>query len=234
MKARGWMIGIALLAAAAAASAHTIWIDREGDSLVLRNGHLHPGEAPDLHDYATGFVREAIRFDEKGNADTLALTGETPFRATGDPAALAIFASSGYWTKTPFGTKNLPKNEVEMPIRSGLSLSYVKRIERWSPAMGNPLTDWLEIVPLADPTALHPGDVLETAVFLSGEPLAGQEVFLGGERIGATDEDGQITVPVTGPGIRLVETRHIEPVESEKTDRIVREAVLVVVAGEER
>jgi len=228
------MIGIALLAAAAAASAHTIWIDREGEFLVLRSGHLRPGEAPDLHDYAAGFVREAVRFDEEGKADTVALTGETPFRAPGDPAALAIFASSGYWTKTPFGTKNLPKDEVEMPIRSGLSLSYVKRIERWGPAMGRPLTEWLEIVPLGDPAALRPDGVLEAAVFLDGEPVAGAELFRGEERIGATGEEGRIAVPMAGPGLTLLRTKHIEPVESEKTDRIVREAVLVVVVGKER
>ncbi|MBN1826555.1 MAG: DUF4198 domain-containing protein [Candidatus Eisenbacteria bacterium] len=223
---------LALLLIASTASAHSLWIDREGDFLVLRSGHFHSGEEADLQEYGPGFVREALCLDGDGAADTLELTGETPFRSPGSCAAVTVFASSGYWTKTPYGTKNLPKDEVEMPIRSGLYFSYVKRIERWSPAMGRPLTRWLEIVPLDDPTALRSGDSLGARVVLDGKPLAGLEVRSGGERIGATDAEGRITIPLAFPGICLIETEHVEPVESEKTDKVVRAATLVVVVGE--
>lgn len=80
----------------------------------------------------------------------------------------------------------------------------------------------LELAPLADPTALRPGDSLELVVLLEGRPLAGQLVKLGMEGLpphavtasARTDERGRVAFRPDAPGLwyaRATAIRALDP-----------------------
>ncbi|MBV8925833.1 MAG: DUF4198 domain-containing protein [Bradyrhizobium sp.] len=75
----------------------------------------------------------------------------------------------------------------------------------------------IEIVPLADPAAIKPGDSLRVRVLFHGKPLAGGEVERGdGTTIVAeqeiprftTDTNGVATIPVVRSGSHLLVIDH--------------------------
>jgi hypothetical protein len=66
-----------------------------------------------------------------------------------------------------------------------------------------------DILPMADPTALAPGDTLELQVLLDGEPLAGQSIGLVREgedprTLQRSNDAGRVTVTVDGEGEHMI------------------------------
>jgi uncharacterized GH25 family protein len=73
----------------------------------------------------------------------------------------------------------------------------------------------LEIVPLADPFTMKPGDSLSVKVLGSGKPLPDVEVVgFDHARRGATDKDGVIKIPVT-EGLNLVTVEYKEKIKDD-------------------
>lgn len=209
------------------ALAHDLWIEREAAGYVLYNGHKHSAHGGDqVVAYGPEFVRQARCFDIHGTVVAEA-AGGSPFRLQADCAALTVLASSGYWSKTPEGTRNLPKDAASRVLKSWLSLESVKRIDAWSPALAAPLTEELEVVPLKNPLTLAPGDKLPLRVTLGGEPVSGAVVAYGGSPRGASDAQGRVNVRIRHGGFQRIEAGLSRPLASPKADEEIRTAVLV-------
>lgn len=220
-----------LTCAAAAVQAHELWIAREAGGYTLYYGHHHHGHHHADHAgarapaYARDFVREARCYDADGRVVAEG-GGGSPWRMQGSCAALTLAASSGYWSKTPQGTRNLPKNRVEQVVKSWRSWEWVKRLDAWSPALARPLTPGLEIVPLEDPFALREGDKLRLLISYEGRPLAGAVVAYDGRPRGRSDAEGHINIRIRHGGLQSVQAGYSRELASPQADEEIHTAVL--------
>ncbi len=222
-----FLIVAAHLVSASGAHAHALWIERTDEGLTLLSGHRHSHhEGAELIEYPLTHVLEAVCFDLGGEPSVIEPTA-TPVRFPGECAACTALLSSGYWTKTPRGTKNLPKDEAESPLRSWLSYESVKRIDRWSEAFAAPLTESLEIIPLTDPALMRKGDKITVVVTFRGEPLSGAPVAYAGSTRGETDSEGRVNIRLRNPGLQLLRASYRIPLESERADEEVHTTTLV-------
>ncbi|MFN6961348.1 MAG: DUF4198 domain-containing protein [Rhodocyclaceae bacterium] len=216
-----------LCSAAQGALAHDLWLEKSGRLYTLYQGHRHSAHAgAETMAYGKDFVTQAACLDARGAKRPLAVAGTAPWTASGECAALALEMSSGYWSKTPWETKNVPKNEAPGAIRSWRSLESLKRLEQWAPAFTNPLGNGLEIVPASDPFALKPGDKLTVRVLKNGQPVAGAPVAYHGDPRGETDADGRIAIRLRHGGLQLISSSAEVPVKDGKADVELHAATL--------
>jgi nickel transport protein len=217
-----------LAALALPAAAHDLWFERDGKGYVLLQGHRHSAHhGAEIVPYEAANVKEILCADAVGSVRPPAAGSATPVKIAADCAAVFAALSSGYWTKTAWETKNVPKTGIGGVVKSWLSEETVKRIERWSPALAGPLTEKIEITPLADPSKLAPGDKLTVRVSLAGRPRAGVPVAYDGDVRGATGEDGSVSLRIRHPGIQMLSASIEEPLGDGKADTVIRTAALV-------
>lgn len=222
-----------------ATRAHDLWIERTGGAYTLYNGHKHSGhgghgnhEGQSGHDgdrvipYGPAFVTQALCFDTQGQVKHEA-KGGSPFRLEGECAALTIAVSSGYWSKTPKGTLNVPKDEARQVVKSWLSREWVKRLDAWSPALAKPLTPGLELISLEDPLHLAQGDKLRLQLTRDRQPVAGATVTYDGEPRGRTDEEGRINLRIQHGGYQMIAAGITRPRPSPQADEEVLTTALV-------
>ena len=136
-------------------------------------------------------------------------------------AIIYIDISSGYWTKTPHGTINKPKNQIDTPIKSWLSYESVKRINLWSKNLEKSFTKKLDIIPVNNPLKLQGGDKIRLLITFDGKPVKNIPVAYDGKVIGLTDSHGRINIRTKHKGLQLIETTYREKVNSEKTDEVI-------------
>lgn len=210
------------------ALAHDLWLEREAAGVTLYQGHKHSSHGgAETIPYDPAFVKDALCLDAGGRTKLLALTKLAPWRtATADCAAIRVAASSGYWTKTAWETRNVPKAGVAGAIRSWLSEESVKRVDRWLPGADRPLSNGLEITPTVDPLALKPGDKLVVLVTDDGRPKADVPVAYGGETRGATGADGRIAIRLRQGGMQMIAASVETPLADGKADVAIRGAIL--------
>jgi len=210
------------------AMAHDLWLEREAAAITLYQGHKYSSHGgAETIPYEANFVKDAICLEGNGRTKPLMLVKAAPWRTTTtDCAAIRIAASSGYWTKTPWDTKNVPKTGVAGAIGSWLSEESVKRIDRWNPGADRPLSDGLEITPTVDPFALKPGDKLVVLVTENRQPKAGVPVAYSGDTRGATGEDGRIAIRLRQGGTQLITASVETPLADGKADVAIRSAIL--------
>jgi nickel transport protein len=220
------------LVLAGSISCHEIWLERDGETLTLLSGHTgttHGGA--EIREYSPDEVLHIQCFDTSGNAVPAAVDSAYPVRITGDAAVTYVVMSSGYWTRTPFGIKRLPKNEAGSPITSWLSYESVKRIDGWGDALQGPVTDDLEITAVRNPLALKEGKKARLLVTLGGKPLADVPVAYDGEPRGVSDSRGRVNIRIKHGGLQLIQASYSEPADSVKTDEIVHSTTLVFETG---
>lgn len=205
------------------AHAHDLWVERQGLVLTLQYGHERSGhEGAKKLEYRPEQVRQALCFDTEGKA-LRAEVGQTYPLTLKGPCAVSFFlTSSGYWSKTPYGTKNVPKTEADAVLDSWLAVESVKRLDQWGSALARPLTRELEIVPLGDPLRLEAGDKLRLMVTLDGKPLAGATVAYFGHPRGVSGADGQVNVRLLQGGFQHIQASLETPLEDGKADRLVQ------------
>jgi nickel transport protein len=214
---------------------HDYWIDRGPDGYVLLSGHRHSNhEGPDIIPYDPAIVEYVLCCDEQGDTARVETAPVYPLSIKESCPLLFVKMSSGYWTKTPYGTKNLPKNEVKSPVKSWLSLENVKRMDGWSDRFTGPVTGELELVPLHDPFKLKTGDKLRLTVFLKGEPCSRATVVYDGSVRGQTDADGRINIKIRHEGLQMIEAGITLPVDSDRMDQIVHTTNLNFETGEKK
>lgn len=209
------------------AQAHDLWIERSGPIHTLVYGHAHSGHAgAGQLAYRPDTVKRGACFDLAGAEIPAPLASGYPATLEADCAASYFLASSGYWSKTPYGTKNLPKGEAGGVLDSWLSLEGVKRIDRWSAALGRPLSQDLELVPLANPLALKRGDKLPVRVYFQGKPLPGVTVAYFGKPRGVSDGAGEVNVRLREPGFQFIQASLERPLNDARADKAIHATAL--------
>jgi nickel transport protein len=225
MKFTPMLLPMALIALPAAA--HDLWLEKEGGGHVLQQGHRTAAHAgAERVPYAPDFVKQALCFDERGKSRPLALVAAYPARIPGDCTVLFVAASSGYWTKTAWETKNAPKTGISGVLKSWRSEDSVKRVNRWSAALARPLTRGLEITTVDDPFRLSVDDKITVRVTLDGQPRAGVPVAYDGATRGATGEDGTVVLKIRHGGLQMIAASLETPLEDGQADTLVRAATL--------
>jgi nickel transport protein len=218
---------MAFLVLAGQAQAHDLWLEREGEGLVLHYGHKHAGhEGVAFMEYQPEWVREALCFDAAGGELAFHSPTGHPYRIPRECAVACVLSSSGHWTKTPYGTENVPRAEARMPIKSWLSFDSVKRIDRWSAELAKPLTRWLEMTPLNDPASVREGKKVRLLVSFDGQPAEGVVVSYDGRPRGTTGRDGRINIRLRHGGFQVIQASLALPDASGKADEIVHSANL--------
>jgi nickel transport protein len=207
---------------AAPVQAHDLWLARQDGELRLHYGHAHSAhQGAQLIAYEPDWIQRTLCLDAAGDEIDLAPHATSPLRMPGQCAVAFVLTSSGYWTKTPYGTKNLPRAEARMPIKSWLSYESVKRIDQWNPTLARPLTEELEITPLNDPLSLDTGRKLRLQITFRGEPLEGVVVAYDGKPRGQTGADGRINLRIRHRGFQIIQASVKRPDATDKADEVI-------------
>jgi len=220
----GWpaLLFLGVLAGYSIASAHELWLEREGGSYVLHQGHLSQAHAgAGRVPYIAGFVQSAACADEQGEKQALTWSEAYPVQIKASCAAVLVTASSGYWTKTAWETSNVPKTGISGVLKSWRSEDSVKRIDRWSPALAKPLGLGLELSALENPAPLAAGDKLRILVSYEGKPRAGVPVAYDGATRGVSAEDGSIVLRLRRAGLQIISASIDLPLADERADRLL-------------
>lgn len=225
------MLRLALLFLSAAlvvsAQAHDLWVERQGALHTLQYGHERSGhEGQKILAYRPEQIRQAMCFDSGGRPLRAEVGQSYPVTLRGACATSFFLTSSGYWSKTPYGTKNLPKAEAGSVLDSWLSVESVKRLDVWGNALARPLTRELEIVPQGNPLALKAGDKLRLMVTLDGKPVSGATVAYFGHPRGVSGADGRVNVRLQQPGMQLIQASLTTSLDDGKADRLVQSTAL--------
>ncbi len=213
-------LALLILLLALPARAHDLWIERDGTMHTLVYGHERSAhEGAKTLEYPPDSVKQATCFDVAGKAITADLRRAYPATLKADCAASIFLVSSGYWSKTPYGTKNLAKDQAGAVIESWLSVEGVKRIDRWGEGLKHALTRDLELVPLDNPLTLNSGDKLHLRAWFQGRPAAGVTVAYFGKPRGVTDAEGNIAIRLRQPGFQLIQAGLALPLDDGKADK---------------
>jgi nickel transport protein len=223
---------LATLLGAATTQAHDLWIERDGTGYELYYGHRHSDHGGQHRiEYRPDAVQRVACFDATAKVVHQGSAATYPARLAGDCAVAYALLSTGYWTKTPYGTQNVPKDQVKVAISAWLSFESAKRIERWGAALARPLTQDLEVVPLDNPLTLGDGDKLRLLVSFRGQPVAGAVVSYDGKPRGDTGPDGLVNVRIHHGGLQAIEATLRRPLDGKEADEEVHTATLNFALG---
>ena len=210
---KGSMQKVVLLLAAtmimgvSAASAHDYWIEKKGDGYAAVYGH---GDT--RLDYDPASLKKVTVYNAAGK--TLDFKKEVQSKAiiirpVGSACLILADLESGYWSRTIYGLKNLPKRKATRPLESFKSYHYSKSIISSGEAAVKPVDGLkLDIIPLKNPLDLKAGDSLQLKVLWEGNPLAGTTLEGDHQKSGVTDKEGLVKVTLKkGRQIYTVEKR---------------------------
>ena len=219
------LIALALASLPRAARAHDFWLERSGDGYVLRHGHRGGETLP-----IDAAKLRRIRCVESGAAardvrDAAVLT-PTEVKIAARCAAISAFSDDGYYSLTPDGEKNLPRNQVPDAVRSWASRQFAKWVDARSPVARAPVGDELEIVPVADLAKAKVGDEIAIRVLFQEKPASGAVVAVGHRPIGETDGDGVTRLRLKNPGVQSITASLRRPLGTAEADALVLEASL--------
>lgn len=148
-----------------------------------------------------------------------------PLLGPGTYVVCATATAPEYWSRTAQGWRPGGKHQVPGALETGKYLKSVKTFLQ----VGRPSDDYrrllgaeIELLPLADPTTLKPGQTLPVQLWFRGRPLAGVEVMAvprgfqpashGQAPVKAkTDDKGTARLKLDKPGTWLVYARHEIP-----------------------
>jgi nickel transport protein len=203
-----------LLALVPEVFAHDFWVDRSGQGFLLVFGHgdqraeFDPSKVKTVKAFGPGGGEIEVRREKKGNG--LLLQPVEP------PSWIFAEIDNGYWSKTIYGWRNLPKRKASRVVEAVHSFYYTKALLTWSDALKSPVTSaQLDVVLLKNPFELKAGDSLPFKVFYRGKPIAGVEVEgRDHEIVSTTDKDGMARVQIIR-GHQLISLSHKEPVKDD-------------------
>ncbi len=209
-----FFIAAVLLFQTSSASAHDFWIEQKGQDFMVVFGHGAQREEFDVSKVknvkAVDPQGKDVPFQKEKRDKGLAL------KMSGQPAAIIVEIDNGYWSKTIYGWKELPKRKASRVVEAIRSVFYSKTILSWSDTVQKASGGArLDIIPMKNPFDMKAGESVLLKVFLSEKPLSGAEV-IGSEhaKLGTTDKDGMVKVPLTR-GFNLVTVEHKERIKDD-------------------
>lgn len=206
---------------------HDLWLESDGSDQVLLQGHRHSAHAgAETVPYDAATVVRAVCADTRGGQRDLTVGAVSPVRLSGPCAVLWVRVVSGYWTKTAWETKNVPRTGLSGVLRSWHAEESLKRIAQWSPSAAQPLGLGLEITPLSNPLSLKTSDKLRVRVTNDGRPLAGVPVAYGDDTRGVSGPDGEISIRLRRGGLQLIAASVEAPMNDGKADTSLRSTSL--------
>lgn len=210
-----------------AASAHDVWLTFAGDAAFRRVivNYGHPGDRPPS---VADKILDLIAVKADGRTSLLAgvapaqengvyIVTSRPFEDSGHILTATRY-DNGFWIRTADGAyRNVTRRLVPDAADSLWSSKFAKAItgpgSPWQTVLGHDL----ELVPLADPGAVTPGQSLKLQVLFLGKPLAGAEVERGdGVTVVpekdiprfTTDAEGIASIPIVKSGPLLLVIDH--------------------------
>ena len=138
----------------------------------------------------------------------------------------SAFLDGGFWSLTPDGERDLPRNQVPDAVRSWRSMQWAKWIDMRSPSAGEPLGDELEILPVGDLARVRQGDKATFRVLWQGKPVAGAVVSIDHKPLGETDVAGECRVKVRAADVESVSATLKRPLGTPEADTLTAEASL--------
>ncbi len=214
---------IALLGMPVLASAHDFWVERAGDGLVVRYGH-RGGELLPVDSSKVKTIRCSAAPGTPVDVTRSATSSAKEVRFPGPCAIASVFTDGGYWSLTPDGEVNLPKNKAQSVVKSWASRQYAKWVEARSPASGTVLGDELELVPVPDLTKAREGDKITLRLLSKGQPVPNATVAIDHRPIGETDSKGEVRVRLHKAGIESISASIRRPHPTPEADVEVLEA----------
>lgn len=197
------VLAASLLAASVPAAAHEMWLGVQSGRIELRYGHPGDLSLPDkgrlyeLNALAAGRTT-ALRDQAAVNEGRLSvpLPKET--------SVVGARLDNGFWVKTAQGYRNTHRLNIPENLGSVRSEKFAKLLLSGDGAT-RPLGHRFELVPLADPFRLKPGEPLPVRVEYDGKPQPGAKVEMGDGRTEpetprlAADDRGIVSI-VLPPG----------------------------------
>jgi nickel transport protein len=201
------VLAAALAAGAATASAHDYWIEKKGDGYAAVYGHRDQRLEYDPASLKKVTIYNAAgkQLDFKKEVQSKAII----IKPAGSACLILANLESGYWSKTIYGLKNLPKRKATRPIESYRAYHYSKSIVSGGEAALKPVEGLkLDIIPLKQPLDMKVGDSLQLKVLFDGKPYTGASLEGDHDKVGLTDKEGIIKVTLKkGRQIYTVERR---------------------------
>lgn len=214
---------------AGTALAHDLWVTVDPPQtgqpahIAIGYGHAFPAsEGTEAEKLVPAYLVGAQGRIETQPGAKLDFVTKTPL-ATGSYVAVSGRRAQWY-TKSPEGYQDKPKNQVPEAVKCIRSAKYAKAIVNIGQAAGDvsrPVGQTLEIVPLANPAGLKAGAGLAVQVLFEGKPLAGCQLFATFAGFSdhnntfafaaKTDKEGQALVKLWHPGLWLVLAKHELP-----------------------
>jgi hypothetical protein len=214
----------AFLALPGAASAHDFWLERAGEGLLLRYGH----RGGELLAIDRAKVKAARCLDQGATRDLLGAAVFAPreVKLPGKCGAASAFLDGGFYSLTPDGEVNRPKNQVPDAVKAWASRQFAKWVDPASPGAGAPLGDELELVPVSDLTRAHQGDKVTVRLLHRGRPAANAIVAIDHKPLAETDSAGEARIKLRTSGVETISATLREKVATPEADSVVLEASL--------
>ncbi len=187
-------------------SSHDLWIEKKENQWILNYGHILPHktvQSPSQIKYNKDNIIQAYCFT---NQMQEILIEKTPFFL---PECKFYFIkfSSGYWTQTIEGLKNIhPSKTNSHLIDSWESYEILKQIHIWDDQIMVPLSNELEIIPLENVFQKEVGDKLKIQILLNKEPVAGIHVSYFDDIRGTTNSQGMFKIKIQKKGMQIIKT----------------------------
>jgi nickel transport protein len=221
-----WQRLIVLLAATISlpALAHDLWIEKEGSEYVLRYGHRGAEVLP----LEEAKLKHIFCMDDKGqkvDVRSEAVIEPKVVRIKATCKCLSIFYHGGFYSITPEGEKNLPKNQVKDVVKSWESMEFVKFMD--AGVCETTFGDELEIIPDSDIRKAHIGDKITFRVLYQEKPAAGATIAYHDHTLGEIDSKGEARVRLRQGGLQFISASLKRPLNSPEADSIVLSAGLL-------
>jgi uncharacterized GH25 family protein len=206
------------------ARAHDFWLEREGAGLVLRYGH-RGGELLAIDRAKV----KSVRCLEQGSVrDPLPTASFSPkeVKLAGRCSAASAFLDGGFWSLTPDGEVNRPKNQVPDAVKAWASRQFAKWVDPAAAGSATPLGDELELVPVTDLSKAHEGDKVTVRLLLGGKPAPSAIVAIDHKPLAETDSAGEARIKLRTSGVETISATLRRKVATPEADSIVLEASL--------
>jgi hypothetical protein len=218
------LAAIALLAPAAGL-AHDLRVEPAPRGFALHLGH-RGGEALEI---APAKVKR-VRCGRAGAppADVLAAAAFTPREVTVAARCdvVSVLLDGGFWSLTPDGEVNLPRDQARAVVRAWASRQHAKWVDASSPGAATVLGDELEIAAPPDLGARRAGDKVTLRVLSGGQPVPGAAVAIDHRLLGETNSRGEVRLKLRRPGLESISASVRRPLASPQAESVVLEASL--------